>query len=114
MIVQSKERPARIVATGSKLLVAVCVEEKSKEVNGEVEQYFEFEQLEYDASYSEEVVEAMAAKYEKSASIKAAKELLDSTQFKFGDDYDQKDTPEWLELKVKRQKARVFLREQGL
>ncbi len=38
MIVQSKERPARIVATGSKLLVAVCVEEKSKEVNGEVEQ----------------------------------------------------------------------------
>ena len=110
MVVQSKERPARVAAVGSRLLVAVCVEEKSKEVNGEVEQYFEFEQLEYDASYSEDVVKVMAGKYEKSAALKAAKELLDSTQFKFGDDYDQKDTPEWLELKAKRQVAREFVR----
>ena len=110
MVVQSKERPARVVAVGSKLLVAVCIEEKSKEINGEVEQYFEFEQLEYDASYSEEVVEVMAAKYEKSAALKKAKEFLDSTQFKFGDDYDQKDTDEWLELKAKRQVAREFVR----
>ena len=110
MIVQSKERPARVVTAGNKLLVAVCIEEKSKEVNGEVEQYFEFEQLEYDTSYSEEVVEVMAAKYEKSAALSKAKALLDSTQFKFGDDYDQKDTPEWLELKTKRQEARDFIR----
>ena len=110
MIVQSKERPARVVTVGSRLLVAVCVEEKSKEVNGEVEQYFEFEQLEYDTSYSEEVVETMAAKYEKNVALKRARELLDSTQFKFGDDYDQKDTPEWLELKAKRQEARDFIR----
>ena len=64
----------------------------------------------YDASYSEDVIEVMAVKYEKSAALKAAKELLDSTQFKFGDDYDQKDTPEWLALKVKRQEAREFIR----
>ena len=110
MVVQSKERPARVVTVGSKVLVAVGVEEKSKEVNGEVEQYFEFEQLEYDTSYSEEVVEAMAAKYEKNVALKRAKELLDSTQFKFGDDYDQKDTTEWLELKAQRQLAREFIR----
>ena len=110
MVVQSKERPARVVTVGSKVLVAVGVEEKSKKINGEVEQYFEFEQLEYDASYSEDVVEVMARKYEKSAALKAAKELLDSTQFKFGDDYDQKDTSEWLELKAKRQAAREFVR----
>lgn len=42
--------------------------------------------------------------------IADAKYLLDSTQYKFGDDYDLKDTPEWLELKAKRQKAREFIR----
>ena len=42
--------------------------------------------------------------------IAEAKALLDSTQFKFGYDYDQKDTPEWLELKAKRQVAREFVR----
>lgn len=42
--------------------------------------------------------------------IAEARKLLDSTQFKFGDDYDQKDTPEWLALKVKRQEAREFIR----
>ena len=36
--------------------------------------------------------------------------LLDSTEFKFNVDYDQKDTPEWLSLKVKRQEAREFIR----
>lgn len=111
MIVQSKERPVRVATVGSRLLVAVCVEEKSKEVNGEVEQYFEFEQLEYDTSYSEEVVEVMAAKYEKSVALKRASELLNSTEFKFNVDYDQKDTPEWLELKAKRQEARDFIRK---
>ena len=110
MIVQSKERPARVVTVGSRLLVAVCVEEKSKETNGEVEQYFEFEQLEYDTSYSEETVEIMAVKHEKSVALKKARELLDSTEFKFNADYDQKDTPEWLELKAQRQVAREFIR----
>ena len=32
------------------------------------------------------------------------------TEFKFNADYDQKDTPEWLELKAKRQVAREFVR----
>lgn len=36
--------------------------------------------------------------------------LLDTTEFKFNDDYDLKDTPEWLELKAKRQEAREFIR----
>jgi hypothetical protein len=35
---------------------------------------------------------------------------LDATQFKFGDDYDLKDTPEWLDIKVKRQECREFIR----
>lgn len=42
--------------------------------------------------------------------LSVAQSLLDSTQFKFGDDYDQKDTTEWLELKAKRQEAREFIR----
>lgn len=45
------------------------------------------------------------------AKLSEAQALLDSTQFKFGDDYDQKDTPEWLALKVKRQEARAFIRD---
>ena len=36
--------------------------------------------------------------------------LLDSTDYKFTDDYDLKDTSEWLELKIKRQEAREFIR----
>ena len=42
--------------------------------------------------------------------INEAKYLLDSTQFKFGEDYDLKYTPEWEELKIKRQEAREFIR----
>ena len=50
------------------------------------------------------------AEQELKAKLGEAQALLDSTQFKFGDDYDQKDTPEWLALKVKRQEARDFIR----
>ena len=50
------------------------------------------------------------AEQELKAKLGEAQALLDSTQFKFGDDYDQKDTPEWLELKAKRQVAREFVR----
>ena len=42
--------------------------------------------------------------------INEAQQLLDSTQFKFGDDYDLKGTEEWLELRAKRQLARDFIR----
>lgn len=42
--------------------------------------------------------------------IQEAKYLLDSTQFYFGDDYDLKNTHEWVELKQKRQVARDFIR----
>lgn len=54
--------------------------------------------------------EAELAEQELKAKLGEAQALLDSTQFKFGDDYDQKDTPEWLALKVKRQEAREFIR----
>ena len=57
-----------------------------------------------------EEIEAYEVKKELKAKIGKAQALLDSTQFKFGDDYDQKDTPEWLELKAKRQEAREFIR----
>ena len=50
------------------------------------------------------------AEQELKAKLCEAQSLLDSTQFKFGDDYDKKDTPEWLALKVKRQEAREFIR----
>lgn len=110
MVVQSKEMPSRLTAVGTKVLVAVGIEEKSKEVNGEVEKYFEFEQLTFDSSFDTAVIEAMAVKYELSLAMKQAKDLLDATEFKFNADYDQKDTPEWLELKAKRQEAREFIR----
>lgn len=44
--------------------------------------------------------------------LKEAQFLLDSTQFKFGDDYDKKNTPEWEELKLKRAEAREIIRSQ--
>ena len=110
MVVQSKEMPSRLTVVGTKVLVAVGIEEKNKEVNGEVEKYFEFEQLTFDSSFDAAVIEAMAVKYELSLAMKRAKDLLDTTEFKFNADYDQKDTPEWLELKAKRQEARVLIR----
>lgn len=55
-------------------------------------------------------VEAYEAKKELGVKLQEAQLLLDSTQFKFGDDYDKKNTPEWLELKYKRQEAREFIR----
>ena len=42
--------------------------------------------------------------------LNEANYLLASTEFKFNADYDLKDTPEWLELKAKRQEAREFIR----
>lgn len=38
------------------------------------------------------------------------KNFLNNTQFKFSDDYDLKNTPEWIKLKTERQKARDFIR----
>ena len=51
------------------------------------------------------------AKEELQHKINEAQYLLDSTQFKFGDDYDKKYTPEWEELKAKRAEARQLIRE---
>lgn len=45
--------------------------------------------------------------------IKDAKKYLKDTDFKFTEDYDKKDTPEWLALKEERVKVRLFLRKHG-
>ena len=110
MVVQSKEMPSRLTTVGAKVLVAIKVEEKSIEVNGEVEKYFEFEQLTFDSSFDAAVIEAIAVKYELDLAMKQARDFLDATEFKFNADYDQKDTVEWLALKDKRQEAREFIR----
>lgn len=49
-------------------------------------------------------------KFTLSIKIKELEKFLNDTQFKFGEDYDLKDTPEWEELKIKRQEAREFIR----
>lgn len=50
------------------------------------------------------------AKVDLEVKLQEAQKLLDSTQFKFGDDYDLKNTSEWLALKANRQEAREFIR----
>ena len=57
-----------------------------------------------------EYTEEEIAKQELQVKVTEAQRLLDSTQFKFGEDYDMKYTSEWEELKVKRQEARDFIR----
>ena len=51
------------------------------------------------------------AEQEIKTKLQEAQYLLDTTEFKFNDDYDLKNTPEWLELKAKRQEARQFIRD---
>lgn len=58
----------------------------------------------------DEALNLIKIRQEKDKLINEAQQLLDSTQFKFGDDYDLKGTEEWLELKAKRQLARDFIR----
>lgn len=57
--------------------------------------------------FSEEELNQMVLKIK----IDEAQYLLDSTQFKFGEDYDKKYTPEREELKAKRAEARQLIRE---
>lgn len=57
-----------------------------------------------------ELIEALNYQIDLTNKLKEAKDFLNDTQFKFGDDYDLKGTPEWEELKAKRQEARAFLR----
>ena len=58
----------------------------------------------------DELIEALNYQIDLTAKLKELEIFLNDTQFKFGDDYDLKDTPEWLELKEKRQEAREFIR----
>lgn len=57
-----------------------------------------------------DALESESKEQELQAKLQEAQYLLDSTQFKFGEDYDFKYTPEWEELKIKRQEAREFIR----
>ena len=112
MVVQSKELPSKITRIGHKVLVAVNVVEKSKEVNGEVDQYFEFEQLEYDVSYSDDVLLNMAAKYEKSTAAAIAKQYLVDTGWyveRLNDPSSGKEIP--VEVVEKRAAARALINE---
>jgi hypothetical protein len=59
----------------------------------------------FDFRTAEEIAEA-----DKQAQIVQSKAYLNETEFKFNDDYDQKDTQEWLEIKAKRQEARELIR----
>ena len=67
-------------------------------------------EIKIDEVFATPLTEEEQAKVELEAKIAEAKQFLNYTQFKFGDDYDQKDTPEWLELKAKRQELREFIR----
>lgn len=60
--------------------------------------------------FLEDIQEVSQEKIELLNKLSEAQFLLDSTQFKFGDDYDLKGTPEWEELRAKRQEAREFIR----
>ena len=81
---------------------------KAKELNTSLDEYTELIQLCEDSFIyptDEEI-----AKEELQHKINEAQYLLDSTQFKFGEDYDKKNTPEWEELKLKRAEAREYIR----
>lgn len=110
MLVQSNERPLdSTVARGMKV-VNVGVREVTRVVDGVESMVYEYHQFEFDSSWENASIEIQVAKQVVDMQLMEARELLDSTQFKFGDDYDQKGTPEWLELKAKRQEAREFIR----
>lgn len=57
-----------------------------------------------------ELIEALNYQIDLIDKIKELEKFLNDTQFKFGDDYDLKGTPEWEELRAKRQEAREFIR----
>lgn len=81
---------------------------KAKEFNTSLDEYTELIQLCQD-SFIHPTDEEIA-KEELQHKINEAQYLLDSTQFKFGEDYDKKNTFEWEELKLKRAEAREFIR----
>lgn len=78
----------------------------TREENGEVVEGYVFDTVvfeETDYVYTEQGRKDAAIVFE-------AQDLLDSTQYKFGDDYDQKDTPEYAELTEQRRLARLRIR----
>jgi hypothetical protein len=57
-----------------------------------------------------ELLDLQAKNAGKGERIAELKRFLDETQYKFGEDYDRKDTEEWLALKTQRQAWRDELR----
>ena len=99
----NQTRPQLFEANRTQVNVNI-VEATKTTMDGEIQGY------EYDTVVIESAYMYTDEALEKAAKLVVAKALLDSTQFKFGDDYDQKDTPEWLALKAKRAEARALIR----
>ena len=76
-------------------------EEQGETINGYTYDTVVFEET--DCNYTDSDRLQVAIVFE-------AQELLDSTQWKFGDDYDKKDTQEYQDLKIRRQEARDRIR----
>lgn len=75
--------------------------ENDETINGYSYDTVSFEET--DCNYVDQARKDIAIVFE-------AQDLLYSTQYKFGDDYDKKGTPEHQALEVKRQAARLRIR----
>lgn len=100
----SKTEPAEF--SENKMQVNLNAAPASREEQGETISGYRYDTVvfeEADCNYTDFDRKQVAIVFE-------AQELLDFTQWKFGDDYDKKDTPEYQELKVQRQAARARIR----
>ena len=100
----SKTEPAEF--SENKMQVNLNATPTSREEQGETINGYRYDTVvfeEADCNYTDFDRKQVAIVFE-------AQELLDSTQWKFGDDYDKKDTSEYQELKVQRRAARDRIR----
>ena len=100
----SKTEPAELSENKMQVnlnAVPATREEQDETISGYTYDTVVFEET--DCNYADSVRVQVAIVFE-------AQELLDSTQWKFGDDYDKKDAQEYQDLKVQRQEARNRIR----
>lgn len=64
-----------------------------------------------DREATKKEIQAFQDKQELVNKLIEAQFLLDSTEYKFNEDYDKKYTPEWEELKLRRAESRKFIRD---
>ena len=98
--------------TKEKKLTVKLEDNSIKDYTDKVNFITDFPELEAHWEALEESIKNSSLTPEQELQIKLneALYLLASTEFKFNSDYDLKDTPEWLELKARRQEAREFIR----